>query len=70
MKLEIIIEPGRSLVGSSGILLSSVIRKKSGEKKDFIIIDAGMNNLIRPAMYNAKHEILPVKRKNLKKKNI
>ena len=68
MKLEIIIEPGRSLVGSSGILLSSVIRKKSGEKKDFIIIDAGMNNLIRPAMYNAKHEILPVKRKNLKKK--
>ena len=50
MKLEIIIEPGRSLVGSSGILLSSVIRKKSGEKKDFIIIDAGMNNLIRPDM--------------------
>ena len=67
MKLEIIIEPGRSLVGSSGILLSSVIRKKSGEKKDFIIIDAGMNNLIRPAMYNARHEILPVQRKNLKK---
>merc|ERR1711991_864735 len=59
MKLEIIIEPGSSLVGSSGILLSSVIRKKSGKKKDFIIIDAGMNNLIRPAMYNAKHEILP-----------
>ena len=44
MKLEIIIEPGRSLVGSSGILLSSIIRKKSGEKKDFIIIDDGMNN--------------------------
>ena len=68
MNLEIIIEPGRSLVGSSGILLSSIIRKKSGEKKDFIIIDAGMNNLLRPAMYNARHEIFPVKRKNLKNK--
>ena len=66
MKLEIILEPGRSLVGSSGILLSSVIRKKSGEKKDFIIIDAGMNNLVRPAMYNARHEIFPVKRTSFK----
>ena len=40
------------------------------EKKDFIIIDAGMNNLVRPAMYNARHEIFPVKRKNFKIKNM
>ena len=49
-------------MGSSGILLSSVIRKKKGENKNFIIVDAGMNNLIRPAMYDAKHEIFPVKK--------
>ena len=67
MELEIIIEPGRSLVGSSGIILSSVIRKKKGKNSDFIILDAGMNNLIRPSMYNARHEILPVLRKNTKK---
>ena len=58
--IDIIIEPGRSLVGSSGIILSRVIRVKRGKKKNFLIIDAGMNNLIRPALYGAFHNILPV----------
>ncbi len=58
--VEIIIEPGRSLVGSSGIILSRVIRVKKGKNKNFLIIDAGMNNLIRPALYGAFHNIIPV----------
>ena len=57
LDLEIIIEPGRYLVGSSGIILSKVIRTKSGINKDFVIIDAGMDNLIRPALYGAEHKI-------------
>ena len=64
LDLEIIIEPGRYLVGSSGIILSRVIRTKSGENKDFVIIDAGMDNLIRPALYGAEHKIIPVKKKS------
>ena len=63
LDLEIIIEPGRYLVGSSGIILSRVIRTKSGNNKDFVIIDAGMDNLIRPALYGAEHKIIPVKKK-------
>ena len=59
--LEIILEPGRYLVGSSGIILSKVIRTKEGKEKNFLIIDAGMNNLIRPALYEAYHNIIPVR---------
>ena len=65
---EIILEPGRYLVGESGILLSKVVRLKKGEKKTFLIIDAGMNNLIRPSLYNAEHQIFPVRKKKIKKK--
>ena len=73
LDLEIIIEPGRYLVGSSGVILSSVIRTKSGNNKDFVIIDAGMDNLIRPALYGAEHKIIPVRKKketNLKSYDI
>ncbi len=63
LNIEIIIEPGRYLVGASGIILSRVIRTKSGKNKDFVIIDAGMDNLIRPALYGAEHKIIPVKKK-------
>ena len=73
LDIEIIIEPGRYLVGSSGIILSRVIRTKSGKNKDFAIIDAGMDNLIRPALYGAEHKIIPVKKKgeqNLKSYDI
>ncbi|MBT8474978.1 MAG: diaminopimelate decarboxylase [Rhodobacteraceae bacterium] len=57
---EIEIEPGRLISGNAGILVSSVIYVKSGEGRDFLILDAAMNDLIRPAMYEAWHDIVPV----------
>ncbi|SNT72944.1 diaminopimelate decarboxylase [Paracoccus seriniphilus] len=57
---EIEIEPGRNIVGNAGILLAQVIYLKEGEGRDFLIVDAAMNDLLRPAMYNAHHDIVPV----------
>ena len=57
---RILVEPGRSMVGDTGILLSEVIYIKQGEQDRFLIIDAGMNDLLRPSMYDAFHEIIPV----------
>ena len=57
---EIEIEPGRLIAGNAGILVSKVIYVKSGEGRDFLILDAAMNDLIRPAMYGAYHDIVPV----------
>ncbi|MBT8460088.1 MAG: diaminopimelate decarboxylase [Boseongicola sp.] len=57
---EVEIEPGRLIAGNAGILVSEVIYVKSGEGRDFLILDAAMNDLIRPAMYGAHHDILPV----------
>lgn len=57
---EIEIEPGRLVVGNAGILVAQVIYVKSGEGRDFLILDAAMNDLIRPAMYEAHHDIVPV----------
>jgi diaminopimelate decarboxylase len=57
---EIEIEPGRLIAGNAGVLLSRVIYRKRGEGRDFLILDAGMNDLIRPAMYDAWHDIVPV----------
>ena len=57
---EIEIEPGRLIAGNAGILVSEVIYVKSGEGRDFLILDAAMNDLVRPAMYGAHHDILPV----------
>jgi len=57
---RIIVEPGRSMVGDTGILLSEVIYVKQGEHDKFLIIDVGMNDLLRPSMYDAVHEITPV----------
>lgn len=54
-------EPGRLIVGNAGILVSRVIHVKSGEAKNFVIIDAAMNDLIRPTLYEAHHDILPVR---------
>lgn len=54
-------EPGRLIVGNAGILVSSVIYVKHGDAKNFVIIDAAMNDLIRPTLYEAHHEILPVR---------
>jgi diaminopimelate decarboxylase len=58
---EIEIEPGRLVVGNAGILVSEVIYLKAGEGRDFLILDAAMNDLIRPAMYDAYHDIVPVR---------
>lgn len=57
---EIEIEPGRLIAGNAGILVSKVIYMKSGEDREFAILDAAMNDLIRPAMYEAHHDIVPV----------
>ena len=57
---EIEIEPGRLIAGNAGLMVSEVIYVKSGEGRDFLIIDGAMNDLIRPAMYEAHHDIVPV----------
>ncbi len=57
---EIEIEPGRLIAGNAGVLLASVLYVKRGEGRDFLILDAAMNDLIRPAMYEAWHDIVPV----------
>lgn len=60
LNCKIVIEPGRSLLGNAGILVSSVVYVKSGEERQFLILDVGMNDLIRPSMYDAFHDILAV----------
>ena len=60
---KIIIEPGRYLVGDSGVLITKILFKKSNQNKNFLIVDAGMNTLVRPAMYNAYHEIEEITKK-------
>jgi diaminopimelate decarboxylase len=57
---ELVFEPGRRLVGNAGILVSRVLFVKPGASRDFVIIDAAMNDLLRPALYDAYHAILPV----------
>lgn len=65
-RVTLIIEPGRSIVGNAGILVTKTLYLKKGEEKEFIIVDAGMNDLIRPSLYDAYHHILPVVRKKRK----
>ena len=69
-KSKIIFEPGRSIIGNTGVLISKIIYIKKSEKKDFIILDSGMNDLMRPALYDAKHQIIPVKKNNKISKKI
>ncbi|MGR3663002.1 MAG: diaminopimelate decarboxylase [Paracoccaceae bacterium] len=57
---EIEIEPGRLIAGNAGVMVSEVIYVKSGEDRDFLILDSAMNDLIRPAMYDSHHDIIPV----------
>lgn len=59
-KLTIILEPGRSIVGSAGVLLTKCLYVKETAEKNFLIVDAGMNDLVRPTLYGSHHEILPV----------
>ena len=67
-KSKIIFEPGRSIIGNTAILVSKIIYIKHTRDKDFIILDAGMNDLMRPALYDAKHMIIPVIKKSNKSK--
>ena len=57
---ELEIEPGRLIVGNAGVLVSQVIYRKSAEEREFLILDAAMNDLVRPAMYGAHHDIVPL----------
>ena len=57
---EIEIEPGRLIAGNAGLLVSAVISVKSGEDRDFLIVDSAMNDLVRPSMYGSHHDIVPV----------
>ena len=56
---KIIFEPGRSIIGDAGILISKIIYIKKNKNKNFVILDAAMNDLMRPALYGAKHQIIP-----------
>jgi diaminopimelate decarboxylase len=58
--LKVMFEPGRMIVGNAGILVSEVIYVKEGDAKNFLIVDAAMNDLIRPTLYEAFHDIRPV----------
>ncbi len=62
--LRLGIEPGRSIVGQAGILLARVLFRKRSGKKTFLVVDGAMNDLVRPALYQAHHEILPVQRRD------
>ena len=65
---KIIFEPGRSIIGNVGILATKVIYLKQNKTKTFVILDAAMNDLIRPALYNVEHRIIPAKKNKLKSK--
>jgi len=64
LEVQLLLEPGRSIIGPAGALLTSVVYKKRNDGKQFAVVDAAMNDLIRPALYGAYHEIIPVS-KNL-----
>lgn len=60
LEVRLLLEPGRSIIGPAGVLVASVVYKKANDGKRFVIVDAAMNDLIRPALYGAHHEIVPV----------
>jgi diaminopimelate decarboxylase len=60
LNVHLLLEPGRAIVGPAGVLLTSVLYRKQNENKKFLVVDAAMNDLIRPALYGAHHEIVPV----------
>lgn len=60
LNIRLLLEPGRAIIGPAGVLLTSVIYRKTNDGKRFLVVDAAMNDLIRPALYGAYHEIVPV----------
>ena len=69
LNCEIEIEPGRLLVGNAGLLVSEVIYVKKGHDREFLILDAAMNDLLRPALYEAYHDIVPIVKSRLEHKD-
>ncbi len=67
LDLKLLLEPGRSLIGNAGVLLTELLYTKDRDNKKFFIVDAAMNDLIRPAFYDSYHEILPVRKKPRKR---
>ena len=63
--LSVMIEPGRSIAGPAGVLLTRVLYRKKNGAKEFVVVDAAMNDLIRPALYQAHHEIIPLRKNSL-----
>src|SRR5438105_4598329 len=63
--LSVMVEPGRSIVGPAGVLLARVLYRKRNGPKEFVVVDAAMNDLIRPALYHAHHEIIPLRKSPL-----
>jgi len=70
LNCKIIFEPGRSIVGDAGILVSKIQYIKNGTNKKFIVLNAGMNDFMRPALYDAYHDIIPIKKNSKKIKGI
>ena len=68
LNCKIIFEPGRSIIGNTGLLISKIQFIKKGANKNFIILDAGMNDFMRPALYEAFHKIIPISRKSSRMK--
>ncbi|MGV8075164.1 MAG: diaminopimelate decarboxylase [Syntrophobacteraceae bacterium] len=64
LSCTLIFEPGRVIVGNAGILVTKVLYTKKTQSKDFVIVDAGMNDLVRPSLYGSHHQIQPLERKN------
>ena len=63
--LCVMLEPGRSIVGPAGVLLTRVLYRKKNGDKEFVVVDAAMNDLIRPSLYRAYHEIIPLRQNGL-----
>ena len=61
LKVHLLLEPGRAIVGAAGVLLTRVLYRKHNDGKKFVVVDAAMNDLLRPALYDAYHEIVPVR---------
>jgi diaminopimelate decarboxylase len=67
LDIHLLLEPGRSIVGPAGVLLTRILYRKTNNSKRFLIVDAAMNDLLRPSLYGAHHEIVPVQRAPLEK---
>jgi diaminopimelate decarboxylase len=63
--LTILVEPGRSITGEAGVMLTRVLYRKRTQQKEFVVVDAAMNDLIRPSLYKSHHEIIPLRRNPL-----